>query len=119
MAHERAQREAAAQAVGKGDWSEAEIALFQRLSMRGFEPLLPGTWRMDFKTIPDPLFTDKDEEIFIGSTKGQDFRGKPDSTQSPHELLSELTLFRSNQSPHLPSHPRRPRPRPNHHLARP
>lgn len=110
MERERAERQAAAKAAGKGDWTAAEIELFERLSMRGFEPLLPGTWRMDFKTIPDPLFTDNDEEVFIGPTAGHDFRGVHSPTQPPPNLLGKLTVFRSNQSPLLPPNPRRPRP---------
>ena len=90
MEAERAQRHAAAQEVEQGDWTDAEVALFQRLSMRGFEPLLPGTWRMDFKTIPDPLFTDKDDEVFIGSINGHEFRGTHSSTQPPLAWRSEL-----------------------------
>lgn len=75
VAQERAEREAAVTNADRADWSDAELALFQRLNMRGFEPLLPGTWRLDFNTIPDSLFTDKDEEVFIGSSTGHDFRG--------------------------------------------
>lgn len=75
VAQERAEREAAVANAYRADWSDAELALFQRLNMRGFEPLLPGPWRLDFKTIPDSLFTDKDEEVFIGSSTGHDFRG--------------------------------------------
>jgi len=75
MARERAKREKALTQITKGEWSEAEIALFQKLNMRGFEPLLPENWMMDFKTIPESLFTDKDEEVFINSVCGRDFRG--------------------------------------------
>jgi len=69
----------------------SEIALFQKLNMRGFEPLLPGTWKMDFKTIPGPLFTDNDEEVFIGSTSGHDFRG----TLTPAHPISNIPAQQS------------------------
>lgn len=43
-------------------WSEAERDLFYRLAMRGFEPLIPSHWAMDFKTLPEPLFATKEDE---------------------------------------------------------
>lgn len=91
MEQERAERQAAVMDVEGTDWSDAEIALFQKLNMRGFEPLLPGTWKMDFKTIPEPLFTDKDEEVFIGSTSGHDFRG----THTPAHPISNIPARQS------------------------
>ena len=73
---ERAKRTQAAAEIEQGDWSEEEVALFQKLCLRGCEPLLPGNWRMDFKTIPPVLFTvDEDEEAFLGPASGRDFRG--------------------------------------------
>ena len=58
------------------DWSQTEIDLFNKLNMRGFEPLLPKTWQMDFKTVPEGLFSLKDEEVFIKSISGKNFRGE-------------------------------------------
>ena len=58
------------------DWSQTEIGLFNKLNMRGFEPLLPKTWQMDFKTVPEGLFSLKDEAVFINSISGKDFRGE-------------------------------------------
>ena len=37
-------------------WSKAEKELFFRLAMRGFEPLLPRHWQLDFSTLPQTLF---------------------------------------------------------------
>ncbi len=71
----RAKAKEAIDQIEKDQWTEAEFALIQRLSMRGLEPLLPANWRMDFKTIPENLFTDNDEEVFISSASGRDFRG--------------------------------------------
>lgn len=72
---ERAEREAAFENAEREDWSDAEITLFHRLNMRGFEPLLHGTWRLDFNTIPEPLFTNSDDDVLIGSATGHNFRG--------------------------------------------
>ncbi|OJJ50939.1 hypothetical protein ASPZODRAFT_55006 [Penicilliopsis zonata CBS 506.65] len=37
-------------------WSEGERELFMRLAMRGFEPIVPKDWRLDFATLPKLLF---------------------------------------------------------------
>lgn len=42
-----------------------EIFLFERLSMRGFEQLLPAAWQVDFPTLPIDLFTEDAEKAFI------------------------------------------------------
>lgn len=57
------------------EWHEDEVALFQKLNMRGFEPLLPSTWSFDFRTCPEIIFSSDDEETFINSASGNDFRG--------------------------------------------
>lgn len=57
-------------------WTEDEITLFQKLGMRGYEPLMPISWTMDFKTIPTALFTKDDDVAFIKAAHGTDFRGK-------------------------------------------
>jgi hypothetical protein len=59
---------------GKG-WHEDEIALFEKLSMRGLEPLLPLSWFHDFPTFPADLFSKKFEETFVNARSGEDFRG--------------------------------------------
>lgn len=59
-----------------GDWHPDEIKLFEKLSMRGYEPLLARTWAWDFRGCPASIFTTKDDETFINSKSGNEFRGK-------------------------------------------
>lgn len=75
---ERAKRWADAVKLPKGQWAEAEKDLFFRLAMRGFEPLLPSNWHLDFPTLPDSLFADQDPATpapVIQALHGTDFRG--------------------------------------------
>ncbi|KAK2792700.1 hypothetical protein FQN52_002761 [Onygenales sp. PD_12] len=73
---EKAKRWADAVKLPDGHWAEAEQDLFFRLAMRGFEPLVPSSWQLDFNTLPESLFSHpgEDSEPFIYSVKGQDFR---------------------------------------------
>ncbi|KEF55771.1 uncharacterized protein A1O9_08522 [Exophiala aquamarina CBS 119918] len=43
-----------------GKWSEAEQELFFRLAKRGFQPLLPQNWMIDFDTLPLSIFAHED-----------------------------------------------------------
>lgn len=45
-------------AKASGDWHSEEIYLFERLCLRGFEFLLPQSWKIDFPTLPLSLFAD-------------------------------------------------------------
>lgn len=56
-------------------WSQSEIDLYNKLNMRGFQPLLPTPWHMDFPTFPPVLFSSNNERVFIKSLCGKDFRG--------------------------------------------
>ena len=56
-------------------WSQDELDLYNRLNDRGIVPLLHTSWKLDFSTIPDVLFTDDRNEAYIKSEKGSDFRG--------------------------------------------
>ena len=60
--HERARRHADAIELppDSGYWSIGEKDLFFRLAMRGFEPLVPPNWNIDFKTLPISLFAVED-----------------------------------------------------------
>ncbi|OAX78462.1 hypothetical protein ACJ72_07231, partial [Emergomyces africanus] len=53
---EKAQRWVDAIKLPKGHWAKAEEDLFHRLAMRGFEPLVPSNWELDFSTLPESLF---------------------------------------------------------------
>ncbi|KAL9091835.1 MAG: hypothetical protein Q9159_001207 [Coniocarpon cinnabarinum] len=46
-------------------WREADITLFRKISLRGFEPLLPPHWQVDFNNLPDSLFTETADDAFI------------------------------------------------------
>lgn len=55
---EAARRHAAAIRIPEdsGIWSETEQDLFYHLAYRGFEPLLPQNWMIDFDTLPLSVF---------------------------------------------------------------
>lgn len=76
--YDRAYRHAQAQQLPEesGVWSEAEKDLFYRLAMRGFEPLLPHHWNMDFKTLPPTLFASQDQQALIVPWDKREFRAK-------------------------------------------
>lgn len=75
---EKAKRWAAAINLPENTWSEAEKELFFRLAMRGFEPLLPRHWQLDFPTLPDTLFSvpDDQRDPLFQPFKDSDFHGK-------------------------------------------
>ena len=61
---EKARRYAAATTLpaDSGSWSEAEKDLFYRLAFRGFEPMLPRNWMIDFRTLPLSLYANDDKD---------------------------------------------------------
>jgi hypothetical protein len=59
-----------------------EIFLFERISMRGFEEILPATWQIDFPTLPMVLFTEAPERAFINSHCLSSSAGKFDPSLS-------------------------------------
>lgn len=71
---ELARRQEALERIKEGDWHEDEITLFQKLSLRGLEPLLPAHWSFDFRTCPSTIFSSKEEETFINAQSGNEFR---------------------------------------------
>lgn len=60
----------------KPDWSQTEIDFFNKLNSRGFEKLLPSSFKMDFPTVPLSLFADGNDYTFIHSLSGNNFRGE-------------------------------------------
>ena len=79
IAPERTRREKALDEIDHGDWTAVERRLFKKLNIRGFEPLLPQNWRMDFPTCPYILFTADKSRTFIRSMNGNEFRGEHSS----------------------------------------
>ncbi|KAL9114553.1 MAG: hypothetical protein Q9187_007465 [Circinaria calcarea] len=73
---ERTQRQKALESIAHGDWTASEIELFNKLNLRGFEPLFPASWQAEFTTCPDTLFTEYATEWFISSNYQTKFRGK-------------------------------------------
>lgn len=75
---EKAKRWAEAVKLPNGQWAEAEQDLFFRLAMRGFEPLVPNNWHLDFPTLPDTLFAIRDgqSEPLIQALSDREFRGR-------------------------------------------
>jgi hypothetical protein len=58
-----------------GIWAEAERDLFFRLALRGFEPLLPPNWMLDFPTYPLTLYSNENSPPpLLQSLCDNDFR---------------------------------------------
>jgi hypothetical protein len=62
---ERQRRENQGRELRAAGWPEDAVFLFQKLGMRGFEPLLPHIWFDDFNTLPADLFTRNVDKAFI------------------------------------------------------
>lgn len=79
IATDHSSREAQTTALLEAGWPATDVALFKKLSFRGFEPLLPSHWEKDFQALPSALFTSDIEKAFIKTSntpkkKGADFR---------------------------------------------
>ena len=72
---ERRRRDKQGRELQAAGWSRDAIYLFQKLGMRGFEPLMPEAWAMDFVMMPSTLFTGNLEKAFIKPAYGNNFRG--------------------------------------------
>jgi hypothetical protein len=69
-------KDAIEKAKAEGGWHPEELYLFERLSMRSFEELLPTSWQIDFPTLPEDLFTDFQDKTFINFNYGSSYRGE-------------------------------------------
>lgn len=78
LEYDRAKRYAEAQQLPEdgATWTEAEKDLYFRLAMRGFEALIPNHWAMDFKTLPQLLFSSEGREPLIVPFDKREFRAK-------------------------------------------
>ncbi|KAI9721958.1 MAG: hypothetical protein M1812_001916 [Candelaria pacifica] len=107
---ERKKRETALKKISAGGWADGEVELYQKLTMRGFEPLLPTLWAADFRTIPARLFASNEQHTLINSVSGNDFRAikalrnlltlggrvrsKIESGRNPEEMMRhEMTKY--------------------------
>jgi hypothetical protein len=90
---ERERRDAQGQELRAAGWTEDAIFLFQKLGMRGFEPLLPYSWIDDFPVLPVNLFTRKMDLAFIKPELDPDFdfHGKSRETVPSSNLT--LTIY--------------------------
>lgn len=73
--NEQLRQEIQCRELRQAGWSEDSIFMFQKLNMRGFEPLLPNPWKKDFLTLPLNLFTTNDSKAFVKADGQSDYRG--------------------------------------------
>ena len=73
--NERIQRQRTLDSIAHGDWTTSEVELFNKLNLRGFEPLFHVSWLSEFSTCPATLFTEDPAECFIDSNYQSKFRG--------------------------------------------
>lgn len=85
-AEEERQQEIQHQELVTAGWSEDAVFLFQKLNMRGFEPILPDDWKDDFPTVPLGLFTKVEPKQFIKAQHLSTFRGKFPSPLYPSQF---------------------------------
>jgi hypothetical protein len=78
---ERMRREQQGHELREAGWSEDAVFLFQKLGMRGFEPLFPMHWLDDLDTLPANLFTAKPDNAFLTPAHGPDYNGKSQDYQ--------------------------------------
>lgn len=72
---ERERREIQGRELRAAGWPADAIFLFQKLGMRGFEPLLPHSWSTDFVALPLDLFTRNLDKAFVKPNFGSDWHG--------------------------------------------
>ncbi|KAF2121444.1 hypothetical protein BDV96DRAFT_484261 [Lophiotrema nucula] len=72
---ERKRREEQGRELRGAGWTEDAIFLFQKLGMRGFEPILPMEWFHDFGALPADLFTRKIDLAYVKAL-GDDFHAQ-------------------------------------------
>ncbi|CAI6274884.1 unnamed protein product [Periconia digitata] len=73
---ERLRQEVQGRELREAGWPEDAVFLFQKLHMRGLEPLMPYEWAKDFVSLPWDLFTSNDNRAFIKADGGSDFRAQ-------------------------------------------
>jgi hypothetical protein len=59
----------------QGDWHQDELFLYERLTMRSYEPLIPEYWKIDFPTLPEGLFIDDPDKTLINYNFSSSGRG--------------------------------------------
>ncbi|KAF2816255.1 uncharacterized protein BDZ99DRAFT_458136 [Mytilinidion resinicola] len=72
---ERKRREEEVVELRATGWAEDAVFVYQKVKLRGFEPLMPKSWASDFDMMPSNLFTNHRHEAFIKPALGSNFRG--------------------------------------------
>jgi hypothetical protein len=75
---ERERRERQGQELRAAGWSEDAVFLFQKLGMRGLEPVLSIEWLNDLEALPADLFTATPDRVFlrpVDTSHGSSHRG--------------------------------------------
>ncbi|KAI7227344.1 hypothetical protein KC330_g8444 [Hortaea werneckii] len=102
---ELSNRGVSSEELAAAGWSEDHIFLVQRIAMRGFEPLLPQYYYMDFRYLPDALFVQDDdkERAFISGVKGPTFHGIKalEKLFTLGGYVRDMTNFRCNTTPEM------------------
>lgn len=75
------------QAIG---WSEDAIFLFQKINMRGYEPIMPIEWLDDFLSLPADLFTERVDKPFIKPALGTSYHGEFHPLRPPRKELTHV-----------------------------
>lgn len=105
---ERKRREKQGRELIEQGWPQDAVFLFQKLGLRGFEPLFPIDWISDFETLPEDLFTAKLDKAFIKPANGTDY----------HAQLALSNLFDLGSVARDAWHTRAPVRKPAYHIKR-
>lgn len=71
-----AKRQEDAREMREIGWADDPIKVYLKLTMRGWEPLFPNTWKLSFDSFPRVLFADKPEDEYIKALSDNEFRGE-------------------------------------------
>jgi hypothetical protein len=106
---EKKRRDRQGQELRDVGWSEDAVFLFQKLGLRGFEPILPIEWLDDLETLPEDLFTARPDKAFLRPAHGSWFHGecqfesiyRQTLTKRQHNKLSSIssTLAAASATP--------------------
>ena len=76
-------------------WPEDAIFLFQKINMRGYEPIMPIEWLDDLPSLPADLFTERMDKPFIKPALGTHYHGRSwyyQITFTADDQLAQLAL---------------------------
>ena len=97
---ERKRRDKQGQELRAAGWSEDAVFLFQKLGMRGFEPILPIEWLNDLETLPEDLFTARPDKVFlrpVDAAYSASYRGMYFCPSKLNRRLTRLSPTRSRR----------------------